>query len=92
MTTPIYNFRIGPEGLFLILSGVGSAILLELYTTDYTAITDWRAYFVGMLPHLLFRTLPGVILAVISGGGFQKPGEPGPLTVTDVDPPATGVG
>lgn len=80
MKAPLYNFRIGPEAFWLVLSSVGTALLMELYTADYTAITDYRAYFVGLLPVLLFRTLPGAILAVISGGGFQKPGEPGPVT------------
>ena len=71
-----YNFRIAPEAFWLILSSVGVAILTELYTFDYAALTDWRAYLLGLLPMLLFRTIPGAILAVISGGGFQRPGQP----------------
>lgn len=71
-----YNFRIAPEAFWLILSSVGVAVLAEIYTFDYAALTDWRAYLAGLLPMLLFRTIPGAILAVVSGGGFQRPGQP----------------
>jgi hypothetical protein len=71
-----YNFRLGPEAAFLILSAVGGAILTELVTVEYTAITDWRAYAWSFGGMLLFRTIPAAILAVVTGGGFQKPGEP----------------
>lgn len=71
-----YNFRLAPEAVWLLLSTVGGAILSELYTTDYQAITDWRAWALGFVITLLFRTIPGAILAVVTGGGFQAPGVP----------------
>lgn len=70
-----YNFRIGPEGVWLIASSIGGAVLLGLYTTDFSTITDWRTWSLGFLLNLLFRTIPGAILAVVSGGGFQLPGQ-----------------
>lgn len=70
-----YNFRIGPEAVWLIVAAIGSAILTELMSTDYTAIVDWKAYALGLFGMLIFRTVPAAILAVLSGGGFQKPGE-----------------
>lgn len=80
-----YNFRIVPETTWLLVATIGTALLTELYTTDYQAITDWRAYVAGLAGMLLFRTIPAAILAVVSGGGFQLPGQPGP-------PPAGGQG
>lgn len=71
-----YNFRLAPEATWLIVSAIGGSVLLALYTTDFTTITDWRAWGWGFFLTLLFRTIPGAVLAVVSGGGFQKPGEP----------------
>ena len=77
MTAPIYNFRIGPEALWLIVNTVVGALLTTLLTTDFTSITDWKAWAIG-LAISASRTLIGALLAAASGGGFQKPGEPGP--------------
>lgn len=73
-----YNFRIGPEAAWLLLSTIGGAVLTELASTDYQAITDWRAWAWGFGGMLLFRTVPAAVLALVSRGGFQWPGEPGP--------------
>ena len=73
-----YNFRLVPEAFWPVLAAVGTAVLTALYTTDFEAITDWKAWALGFGVMLVFRTIPGAILAVTSGGGFQKPGEPGP--------------
>jgi hypothetical protein len=53
-------------------------------TTDFTSITDYKAWLIG-LAIAAGRTLIGAILAAATGGGFQRPGEPGPLT-TNVPP------
>ena len=74
-----YNFRIGPEALWLIGNTVIGALLTTLLTTDFTSITDWKAWAIGLAVSAS-RTLIGALLAAASGGGFQKPGEPGPLT------------
>lgn len=78
-----YNFRLGPEAVWLIVAAIGSALLTELMATDYNAIVDWKAYAWGLFGMLIFRTIPAAILAVLSGGGFQKPGEP-----AEKEPPA----
>ena len=86
MTAPIYNFRIGPEALWLIVNTVVGALLTTLLTTDFTSITDWKAWAIG-LAISASRTLTGALLAAASGGGFQKPGESGPVTVLPTDGP-----
>lgn len=87
MGTISYNFRLGPEAVWLIVNTVVGAGLTTLMTTDFTSITDWKAWAIG-LGIALARTLIGAILAAATGGGFQKPGEPGPVTVAapDVEP------
>ena len=44
-----YNFRLAPEAMWLIVSAVGGSVLLAVYTTDFTQITDWRAW-LGLAP------------------------------------------
>lgn len=82
----VYNFRLGPEAIWLIVNTVIGTLLVELSTTDFAAITDWRGWAVGF-GLAAVRTVIGAILAAATGGGFQKPGEPGPLTVTDGEAP-----
>jgi hypothetical protein len=84
VTAPLYNFRLGPEAVWLIVNTVIGAVLTTLMTTDFTSITDYKAWLIG-LAIAAGRTLIGAILAAATGGGFQKPGEPGPLT-TNVPP------
>ena len=81
-----YNFRLGPEAVWLIVNSVVGAVLVEIVGTDFNAITDWKAWAFGFGIALLGRTIPGAILAVATGGGFQKPGEPGPAPI----PPSEG--
>lgn len=85
MTGIAYNFRLGPEAIWLIVNTVIGAVLTTLLTTDFTSITDLKAWAIG-LGIAAARTLIGAVLAAATGGGFQKPGEPGPLTGTQ--PPA----
>ena len=73
-----YNFRLGPEALWLVLNMVVGTLLVEIVSTDFTTITDWKGWALGFAIGLLGRTIPGALLAVATGGGFQKPGEPGP--------------
>ena len=74
-----YNFRLGPEAVWLIVNTVIGAALTTLLTTDFTSITDYKAWLIGF-GIAIVRTLIGAVLAAATGGGFQKPGEPGPLT------------
>ena len=77
-----YNFRLGPEAVWLIVNTVIGAALTTLLTTDFTSITDYKAWLIGF-GIAIVRTLIGAVLAAATGGGFQKPGEPGPLTNPD---------
>ena len=65
--------------MWLIVNTVIGALLTTLLTTDFTSITDYKAWMIG-LGIAVVRTAIGAILAAATGGGFQKPGEPGPLT------------
>ena len=77
MTSPLYNFRLAPEAIWLIVNTVIGAILTTLLTTDFTSITDVKAWLIGF-GIAVARTAIGAVLAAATGGGFQKPGEPGP--------------
>lgn len=68
-----YNFRLGPEAVWLIVNTVLGTLLVELSTTDFTAITDWRGWAVG-LGIAGIRTVIAAVLAAATDG-FQKPGE-----------------
>ena len=87
--SPLYNFRLGPEALWLIVNTVIGAVLTTLLTTDFTSITDLKAWAIG-LGIAVARTAIGAILAAATGGGFQKPNEPGPAPVTVDTPDAVG--
>lgn len=84
-----YNFRLGPEALWLILNTVLGAILTTLLTTDFTTIADWKAWAIGFAVSA-GRTAIGAILATATGGGFQGPGQPGPTPTGAYDNPADG--
>lgn len=85
----LYNFRLGPEAIWLIVNTVIGAALTTIMATNFTSITDWKAWAIG-LGIALGRTLIGAILSASTGGGFQKPGEPGPVTTpTTLTPPTT---
>lgn len=76
-----YNFRLAPEAVWLIVNTVIGAVLTTLLTTDFASITDWQAWAIGFAVSA-GRTLIGALLAAATGGGFQKPGEPGPAPGT----------
>ena len=70
-----YNFRLAPEAVWLIVNTVIGAALTTLLATDFTSITDWKAWAIGF-GIALVRTLIGAVLAAATGGGFQAPGVP----------------
>ena len=78
-----YNFRLAPEAVWLIVNTVIGAALTTLLATDFTSITDWKAWAIGF-GIALVRTLIGAILAAATGGGFQSPGV---TKEADVAPP-----
>ena len=72
--TPLYNFRIGPEAVWLIVNTVIGAVLAQLLVTDFAGITDYRAWLTG-LGISAARTLIGAILAAATGGQFLGRGQ-----------------
>ena len=70
-----YNFRLAPEAVWLVVNTVIGAGLTVLLTTDFTSITDGKAWLIGFGISLV-RTAIGALLAAATGGGFQVPGEP----------------
>lgn len=78
-----YNFRIGPEALWLVGSTVAGTILVQVladmlsWGSVVPPLDDLKAWGVGLGIGAV-RTLIGAVLAAATGGGFQMPGEPGP--------------
>lgn len=77
-----YNFRLGPEAVWLIVNTVLGALLVEAIAffsglSTLPGADDLRTW-VATLAVALVRTALGALLAVVTGGGFQGPGEPGP--------------
>ena len=81
-----YNFRLGPEALWLVANTVLGALLVEVAgaVAGWTAFPGWddlQTWGAALLLSMI-RTTIGAVLAAVTGG-FQLPGEPGP-------PPANG--
>lgn len=74
MNTPLYNFRLAPEAMWLVINTVIGAALTTLMTTDIQNITDWKAWAIGF-GISMGRTLIGAVLAAATGGEFLKPRE-----------------
>lgn len=75
-----YNFRLGPEAMWLVINTVIGTLLVELLATLMEVntpgdIADPVSWGWG-LAFGAVRTALGAILAVATGGGFQAPGEP----------------
>ena len=78
----IYNFRLAPEAIWLIVNTVLGALLVEAISfvggfSSFPGVNEWQTW-AGTLAVSLIRTALGALLAVVSGGGFQAPGTPGP--------------
>ena len=77
-----YNFRLGPEAVWLIVNTVLGALLVEAIAfvggaSSFPGVDEWSTW-AGTLAVALIRTALGALLAVVTGGGFQTPGQPGP--------------
>lgn len=75
---PLYNFRIAPEAIWLIVNTVLGTALVEVAA----ALLNWQSNGFGNLETWatgfafgLARTLIGAILAAATGGQFLTPGE-----------------
>lgn len=77
-----YNFRIGPETLWLVGGTVLGTMLIDLAgrvfsIAEWPTLDTWQAWLLA-ISFNGFRTLIGAFLAAVTGGGFQAPGEPSP--------------
>jgi hypothetical protein len=77
-----YNFRLGPEALWLIVNTVVGTVLIELLG-DLSGLTTFPGWdninlWLSALALSAVRTFLGALLAAATGGGFQVPGEPKP--------------
>lgn len=75
-----YNFRIAPEAVWFVINTVLGSILVDLIGR-FAGIEGWPTLdtvtaWASAISFAAVRTLLGALLAVVTGGGFQKPGEP----------------
>lgn len=78
LTSPLYNFRLAPEAIWLIINTVLGTALVELAAQ----LLNWQSNGFGDLETWatgfafgLARTVIGAVLAAATGGQFLKPGE-----------------
>ncbi len=79
MNSPLYNFRIAPEAIWLIVNTVIGTALVELLLQvtkwqEVGGLDNWQTWATGFAFGLV-RTLIGAVLAAATGGAFVKPGE-----------------
>lgn len=82
MTRPLYNFRLAPEAIWLIVNTVAGTLLIDLVgrvagLEEFPKL-DTLAAWGSALGLSAIRTALGALLAAVTGGGFQTPGEPKP--------------
>jgi hypothetical protein len=86
-STLYYNFRLGPEAMWLVVNTVIGTVIVEVLAgligvNKPGDIADPSSFLWGLLFGGV-RTALGAILAMATGGGFQNPGEP-----AENEPPA----
>ncbi len=76
--TPLYNVRLVPEAIWLIINTVIGTALVELaaglLNFQTNGFADWQTWATGF-GFGLVRTLIGAVLAAATGRQFQTPGE-----------------
>lgn len=75
-----YNFRIAPEMVWFIVTVVAGTFLVDiggriLGLDAWPTLDTWQAW-VATASLAAVRAGVGALLAMITGGGFQRPGEP----------------
>ena len=80
MSSVYYNFRLAPEAVWFIVNTVLGAVLVDvagrLAGLDGFPTLDTLSAWGTAIVISAIRTAVGALLAVATGGGFQKPGEP----------------
>lgn len=76
---PLYNFRLAPEAIWLVVNTVIGTALVELLLQltqwqETGGIGDWKTWAVGFAFGLV-RTAIGAVLAAATGGAFLTPGQ-----------------
>lgn len=88
LPTMTYNFRVVPEIAIAVALAAAVPILQGLLSiSGFADLTPefWDGVLAGAL-----KAGIGVLLALITGGGFQGPGTPGPAPTTPTDGPVSG--
>lgn len=80
--TLYYNFRIGPETVWFLLTTVAGSFLVDIVgrllgVEGWPTLDTWQAW-VSTASFAAVRTGLAALLAVVTGGGFQGPGTPAP--------------
>ena len=83
---PLYNFRLAPEAIWLIVNTVLGTALVELLLQvtkwqEGAGLDNWESWAVGFAFGLV-RTALGAILAAVTGGAFLGRGEEPPVKTT----------
>ena len=76
---PLYNFRLAPEAIWLIVNTVLGTLLVQVLAglaniDTLPAWDDMQAWLIA-LGFSAVRTLLGALLAVVTGGQFLSPGQ-----------------
>lgn len=79
MTRPLYNFRLAPEAIWLVINTVLGTLIIEVLARlagvdSPGQLGDVSTWLWG-LAFSAVRTALGAILAAATGGAFLKPGE-----------------
>lgn len=79
MSKPLYNFRLAPEAIWLIVNTVLGTLLVDVIgrfagLETFPTVDELQAW-LPVLAVAAVRTLLGAILAAVTGGAFLKPGE-----------------
>jgi hypothetical protein len=70
-----YNFRIVPELVWAV--AIAALVPVLQAFANFTGVADLTPEFWDGLLAAAVRAGIGAALAIVTGGGFQKPGEPG---------------
>ena len=86
MQRPLYNFRLAPEAIWLIVNTVLGVLVVEAlaFVTGLQTLPGWDDLktWAATLGVALVRSLLGAILTAATGGAFLAPGQEPPAPTT----------